>query len=860
WWQRLWMLSSKYPPLFFIAAAPFQHLFGTGPDQALLANLLFSAILLVSVYGLGKHLFNTQVGLWAALLCVLLPRFYTVRIHYMPDYALTALVAASFWCLTVWRDAKTQWQGWRWATAFGVCFGLAVMVKQTVLFFIFVPLVWLCITLLWQRAWGRIAQIIWGLLLSTCIFAPWYRTNWIYLFSSYQNAIVVPGIEEGDPPLNTLAAWTYYWNDLPRAVSWPLLLVPIVGLLLYWSGLFPAFRNHANGDESKESVPLSHDSEEVRSQKSGVRRNSNPKSKILNPKSLSAFRWLALFLIVSYFCASANFNKDTRYIMPLFPVLSVILAYGLTVWPKRLGFVRWGTVGLAFGLMCLNLFPIGGTPGTAVVQALSPRAKDHPYLGQEWPQKKVVEEIIRTTPQLRATVGVLPRMPQINHNNFNYYGALRNFQVYGREVGSRKRFVTQDARSLSWFLTKTSDPGSPEDARIRLVQTVEQSPDFQVQNTWNLPDGSILKLYHQTQPPVQVKPLPQPLTQVKLERVSVPPQTPPGVPVPVTYEWSGPWEQLKSGIVLLSWNRDRSQESGVVGANSSTVKESEVRNQSTISSSQIQLSAKNPQSIPPEQPLPKKVSQTAKSTNVAQPNQERWLHDHGIGLGELYSARLSAEQLQGSFQVIETTAMLPNADTAPGTYTLKATYLNRETGENYPIAVPPVTLNITPNAPATPAPELDLVTQMRTLATSLPEGREALDRVFDEIGRINQYDPVQDYTLQAERALEFRLQQEPQNKDLAYGLAFANVLQKDANDAIAALKRVVQLDAQNPFAHAYLTFLYLYEWRGNDAQRAIAPALELNPNIPEVQALSGAAALMQGNVFKAWNVLKKLKL
>jgi Tfp pilus assembly protein PilF len=71
---------------------------------------------------------------------------------------------------------------------------------------------------------------------------------------------------------------------------------------------------------------------------------------------------------------------------------------------------------------------------------------------------------------------------------------------------------------------------------------------------------------------------------------------------------------------------------------------------------------------------------------------------------------------------------------------------------------------------------------------------------------------------------------------------------------------VVQIDKQNPFAHAYLTFLYLYQWRGKDAQNAIEPALKLNPNIPEVQALSGGAALLQGNVLKAWNILKGLKL
>jgi tetratricopeptide (TPR) repeat protein len=378
--------------------------------------------------------------------------------------------------------------------------------------------------------------------------------------------------------------------------------------------------------------------------------------------------------------------------------------------------------------------------------------------------------------------------------------------------------LAQDARSLSWFLTKTGDQGARRETQGRMVQTIEQSPDFQLQKNWNLPDASLLKLYHRVQAPIQVQQIQQPLTQVKLERVIVPEQTPAGVPVPVTYEWSGPWQQLQSGIVLLTWKENTSL---------------------------------------------KKISdpEELKSQELIQnPKSNRWLHDHGIAMGELHSGRLRPEQSQGSFQVIEKMAMLPPAEIAAGAYTLEATYLNRKTGTHYPIPMPPVTLNIAPNAPAIPAPELDLVTQMRTLATSLPKGREAIDPIFDQIGRINQYDPVQDYTVQAELALEYRLQQEPQNRDWTYALAFSRALQEDAQGAIAALKRVVQLDSQNPYAHAYLAFVYLYQWRGKDAQEALKPALTLNPNLPELQALSGVAALLQGNVFKAWNMLKGLKL
>ena len=797
WWQSLWMLSSKYPPLTYISTAFFQQIFGTGPDRALLVNLFFSAVLLGSVYGLGKHLFGTQVGLWAAGLCVLLPRLYIVRINYLTDYPLTALVVASFWCLTVWRDTKTLSQGWRWALGFGFWFGLAMMVKQTTLFFLFVPLLWLLGTLVWKRSWGRLAQLIGGLLLSLLIFGPWYRTNWLFILSAQQNAIAIPALEEGDPTLNTLAAWTYYWNDLPRAISWPLLLVPLVGLLLHWIRLFPALGN--KGDASSDD-------------------KANSTGSIA-----SKLGWLALFFVASYFISSANVNKNLRYIMPYLPILAVVLAYGLTLWPRRLWGVRWGTVGLAFLVMCLNLFPIGGVPGNYLTQALSPKTENYPYRGLEWPHAQVVDEIIRTEPQLRATVGVLPRIAEFNHNNFNYYGALQNFQVYGREIGVRKKQVAQDARSLSWFLSKTGNQGAPKEAQVHMVQTIEQSPDFQLQKNWNLPDGSVLKLYHRTQAPIQVQQIQQPLTQVKLERVTVPAQTPAGVPVPVTYEWSGPWEQLRSGIVLLTWKAE--------------LKVGRLK----VESSNLQPSNLQPSNLQPS-------------------NLQRWLHDHGIAMGQLHAGRLTAEQSQGSFLVIEQMAMLPPADIAAGTYTLEVTYLNRETGENYAIAAPPVRLNIAPNFPATPAPELDLVTQLRTLAANLPKGRKALDPIFDEIGRINQYDPVQNYTAQAAQALEYRLQQEPQNLDWAYALALSKALRRDAQGAIRALKQVVQLDAQNPYAHAYLAFVYLYQWRGKDAQNAIQPALALNPNIPEVQAISGVAALLQGNVFKAWDILQKFKL
>lgn len=767
WWQSFWMLSSKYPPLTYISTAPFQQIFGTSPDTATLVNLLFSAVLIGSVYGLGKHLFGSKAGFWAVVTCLLLPRLYLVRLDYLLDYPLTALVTASFYCLTVWRDTKKQLQGWRWALSFGFCFGLAVMTKQSVLWFLLIPLIRLFIANLLQQNWRRFFQLIGGLLLSILIFGFWYRTNWIFFLSAEQRGIVESAIVEGDPPLSTLAAWTHYWYDLPSAVSFPLLVVPLVGFLLFFIISF---------------------------KKINFKKTEFVK-KIDQPTTTFKLCWLAFYLVSSYLVCSAIVNKNPRYIMPYLPILSVVLGYGFSLFPQKLRLVPWITVSFAFMLMCLNLFPIGGIAGNYLTKTFSPKAQNYPYVG-EWHHAEVIEEIISSEPQLQATIGVLPRTAQINNHNVNYYGALRNFQVYGREAGTRKKFLEQDQRSFSWFLTKTGNQGAPKEAQVLMVQSVEKNPDFQVQKTWNLPDNSILKLYHRIKPNLQVNPISPAISKVKLEQVIVPKQAPAGTPVPVSYQWSGSWEQLQSGIVLLTW----------------------------------------------------------------QQNKQRWLHDHAIAFGQLYPGNLKPNQLQNSFQVIEQTAMLPTEDIAAGDYTLQATYLNRETGENYPIVVPPVTLKIAPNIPTTPAPELDLVTQLRTLAIGLPKGRSALDKIFDEIGRINQYDPIQDYTIAAQRALEYRLQQEPQNLEFAYALAFSNILRRDADQAITALKKVVLLDAKNPYAHAYLAFVYLYQWRGKAAQEALEPTLALNGKIPEIKALSGAAALLQGNIFKAWNLLQGVKL
>ncbi|MDJ0507986.1 MAG: phospholipid carrier-dependent glycosyltransferase [Crocosphaera sp.] len=757
WWRNFWMLSTKYPPVTYIIGSFFQQLFGLGNDQALLSNLLYNAILIISIYTLGKTLFNAQIGLWSAGLSMLFPRLYQTRLQFLLDTPLMTLTVACFCCLTLWKLQHLRKKQWLWTIIFGVFWGLALLTKQSVMFFLITPLVWLGIHYLWHQKWERIIQLLASFLLSSLLWFPWYRTNWIYLFSTVQNSNGIPATYEGDPPLNTVAAWTYYWQDLPLAIGWVLLLVPLVGFLLNLLGRFPT---------KKENID--------------------------HKKFIQSFQWLGIYFIGSYLICSAIFNKDTRYIMPYLPIIAIFLSYGLVQWRGKWQPIRWVTIVVAILVMITNLFPIPGTEKISLL--LSPGVSFRPHLNQDIPVEDMIETAQKITPYQIANLGVIANTDSVNHNTLNYYGQLADFQVYGRELGNKQDYIQQDSQSFDWFISKTGDNGFARENQLKFAETLDNNSNFKVVKTWEMPDQSIVKLYHRQTPSVIIKPLQQSFSKIQLDKIIIPEKVSSRFPIPITYKWSGNWQDLEQGLVLLSW-------------------------------------------------YPKEVNN----------NDITWIHDHGIGQGMLWNK--SSENL--GFQVTENMAMLPNKIVQNGEYILKATYLNRKTNENYSIPVPDVTLIIDNTLDKKASPQLDLGTQLRNVSTYLGQGISGLDMIFSKVGRFNQYDPIQDYLKQTEIALKYRLDNSPKNQQLnwTYGLVLSQVLQEDPQEAIAALKQLIYIDANNPYHHAYLAFVYLYNWQPKAAEIALKPALEMEPNLKEFKALQGVSFLMQGNFIKGWKLL-----
>ncbi|MGF1460847.1 MAG: ArnT family glycosyltransferase [Leptolyngbyaceae cyanobacterium] len=774
-WRHLWMLSPKYPPVMYLVTAGIHTLVGPGPDRAMLANAVFALVLLLSTYTLGWRVFSPAIGVMAAGLTLLMPRLIAVGLDFQLDYAVTALVILSFTCLTCWREAETIGQRWGWISAFGLSYGLALMTKQSALLFLVVPLLWVGLGAGWRRQWGRLGQLLVSGIITLAVMVPWLSVNWLFQFSILGNTNTASARAEGDPMLNTLAAWTYYWQDLPAAVSWPLLLVPLVGIGLWSVRLLPG-----------------------------------RKSSLLLDGTVSGRLWLFAYIMGGYGLWSAIVNKDLRYIAPVLPAIAVLLAWGLACWWRKWPWVTSATCLLGVCGALLTLFPTGVPVLQTLKVALAPGAPVYPYRGEVYPHATVVNHVTQTQPYQLATLGGLQSTPVFNQHNVSYYGKLADYQVYGRQVGSRPSKHEQDLRSLSWFYAQGAIaapwPPTAADEQSQMVQKLEANPEFAIDRTWDLPNDTRLYLYRRQQLPVTVTGLPDNACAAgpQLIQIAVPAQVPPGQPMPVTYTWVGPWEALRQGLALLTW-----------------------------------------------EPI-----QTA-----AVPAAHPWIHDHGIGLGTLRPHPIQAQQTtlspadinpDGCFQVTERMATLPPALASPGTYRLRGRYVDTAAQTTQTLALPTTTVTLDAAATPVPAPDLDWVTQLREVSQLLPLGPDYLDEVFDPIGRLNLYDPIQNYLVQSEQSLQRRWDSPANATNYGYGLVLSQVLQFKVDAAIAALETLVQQDAKNPYVHAYLGFVNLYAGRPRAAQAALAPALALAPNSPEIQGLSAVAALFQGNVWGAW--------
>ena len=158
-----------FPPLYHLTLQPALG----APDPAAAArlpNILYMAILCLSVWGIGRRFAGEWGGLGAAVLISCIPEIQWLFREQLVDLALIAWVAAAYWALT----ASEEFERLVPSALCGLLFAAAMMTKWSA-FSYFLPALWTA-GLAFRKGYGRNVLVCAVLAAGPCL--PWYLAQW----------------------------------------------------------------------------------------------------------------------------------------------------------------------------------------------------------------------------------------------------------------------------------------------------------------------------------------------------------------------------------------------------------------------------------------------------------------------------------------------------------------------------------------------------------------------------------------------------------------------------------------------------------------------------------------------------------
>ncbi|HEY9246566.1 MAG TPA: glycosyltransferase family 39 protein, partial [Candidatus Methanoperedens sp.] len=134
--SNMLQVDNYYPPFYHLSTVFAYFLFGTSADVAVSINIFYFAILLISVYGIGKYFFDERTGLLAVVIISLYPSIVGMRRFYLLEIALVSTVALSIYLLLLSDHLRNR----KYSIAFGIALAVSILTKWTAIFFIIGPL------------------------------------------------------------------------------------------------------------------------------------------------------------------------------------------------------------------------------------------------------------------------------------------------------------------------------------------------------------------------------------------------------------------------------------------------------------------------------------------------------------------------------------------------------------------------------------------------------------------------------------------------------------------------------------------------------------------------------------------------
>lgn len=475
-------VSDYYPPLFHLSTIPL-YIFGNSEDVATCVNLVYALILLLSIYGIGSHLFNKKTGLLASFMIIFTPFTIAFQREYMLEFALVAMFSLSLFLLL----KSDYFKNFEYSIFFGISVALMLLIKWTGIFFLIGPILWVLLysdkncpvcgkpaTLksglqrfcskrhlekFMQTSGSQIPSNIKNLsfafLIAVAVSGIWYLPNLggvvnnVLFFSQAKTS--QPGVLEKDPAVLSLESFFFHINALYNHLNLVFSLF-VIGGIVYLI--------------------------------------------LKKERKLQIFFGLSLF--IPYVLFTLIRNKDARFLSPLL-VLLVVLALFWVMEQKRHIQITCVSVVLIAALLQASVSTFG-TPD--IVNGIVFTSKNQPK-EEDWRVKDALQSVVAShqgDTGRRATVVVLPDYIYVNGRTYAYYarGEKMPLDVYNGAYIPYQTFQ-RIFNQIDYLVYKEGgEVGS--DAYAETVTDMysyfaQNKDSFSLLSEFPLPDGSRLEVY-----------------------------------------------------------------------------------------------------------------------------------------------------------------------------------------------------------------------------------------------------------------------------------------------------------------------------------------------------------------------------
>lgn len=467
---RLWFAEYgpvgqyTYPPLYHILTGAVLCVVRQSAAAGILSNMAFLWVLLSSVVRLGYMAFgHLGIGVAAAALAAMYFCVAQMQHEAFIDFALTAMTA---WC--AWRLAATnRFQDRRASIGFGIVMGLGLLTKQTIVFFLVGPVLYMLVRMRWSRdTWTNVALAAAATL---AVALPWYGLHVRALLNTFTFNRAWASVEGQPMPWTPYGAVFYLHTMAVFQTGLPLFLLALAAAAVW---LFRGFR-HPGTDSARDARGI-------------------------------IVTWAVIGLALFTFLL---FYKEFRYTMPLLPAVALLTCSLAARMATRGARVACLALIVACALpyyvfVVFGLSPIDRNVGITVGGLRWDVWSNFNWYGagprrEDWSIPDMLEEIRREHPGSEPSrLALVPHLLHLNVNTIKLLAIEHGVPLVVTTVGNSK--PPGDLPMHDFVFLKTGLAGARylTDRAVEIARFVADHPDtFRLVVRYPLPDRSVGTLY-----------------------------------------------------------------------------------------------------------------------------------------------------------------------------------------------------------------------------------------------------------------------------------------------------------------------------------------------------------------------------